>query len=551
MAGRMIGVARAAYQYPLLIKQLLHTPMVQTPDQQIVYRDLKRLTYADLRERIGRLANCLKMLGVRPGDTVGVMDWDSNRFLEAFFAIPMMGAILQTVNVRLSPEQIIYTINHAGASVLLVNDEFVGLLQGIKSQLNNVRTCVVMTDRPEPAKGDIAFAGEYEDLLAAASPDYDFPDFDENTQATTFYTTGTTGLPKGVYFSHRQLVLHSLAELAAFGIAPEQGRFHRNDVYMPITPMFHVHAWGFPWAATAAGAKQVYPGRYAPDVLLKLIKSERVTFTHGVPTILQMLLSAAEQANVDLKGLTMVIGGSALPKALALRAMERGIDIYAGYGMSETGPVLTVAHLKSHHLTGSPNEQVEMRTRAGLAVPLVDVRIVDPEMKEMPRDGKATGEIVARAPWLTQGYFNNPDASEQLWAGGYLHTNDIGNISPDGYVQITDRIKDVIKTGGEWVSSLELEDIISQHGGVADVAVIGIKDEKWGERPLALVVLNPNASTAATEDDIKAHVKVYADKGVISKFGIPHKIMFVEQLPKTSVGKIDKRALRQKYDAAA
>jgi len=551
MAGRLIGVARAAYQYPLLIKQLLLAPLAQCPDQQIVYRDLKRLTYADLRERIGRLANCLKMLGVRPGDTVGVMDWDSNRFLEAFFAIPMMGAILQTVNVRLSPEQIIYTINHAGASVLLVNDEFVGLLQGIKSQLNNVRTCVVMTDRPEPAKGDIAFAGEYEDLLAAASPDYDFPDFDENTQATTFYTTGTTGLPKGVYFSHRQLVLHSLAELAAFGIAPEQGRFHRNDVYMPITPMFHVHAWGFPWAATAAGAKQVYPGRYAPDVLLKLIKSERVTFTHGVPTILQMLLSAAEQANVDLKGLTMVIGGSALPKALALRAMERGIDIYAGYGMSETGPVLTVAHLKSHHLTGSPNEQVEMRTRAGLAVPLVDVRIVDPEMKEMPRDGKATGEIVARAPWLTQGYFNNPDASEQLWAGGYLHTNDIGNISPDGYVQITDRIKDVIKTGGEWVSSLELEDIISQHGGVADVAVIGIKDEKWGERPLALVVLNPNASTAATEDDIKAHVKVYADKGVISKFGIPHKIMFVEQLPKTSVGKIDKRALRQKYDAAA
>jgi fatty-acyl-CoA synthase len=253
MAGRLIGVAQAAYQYPLLIKQLLHAPMVQNPDQEIVYRDLKRLTYAELRDRIGRLANGLKMLGVRPGDTVGVMDWDSNRFLEAFFAIPMMGAILQTVNVRLSPEQLTYTINHAGASVLLVNDEFVGLLEGIKSQLENVRTFIVLSDRPEPAKGSIEFAGEYEDLLATASPDYDFPDFDENTQATTFYTTGTTGLPKGVYFSHRQLVLHSLAELAAFGIAPEQGRFHRNDVYMPITPMFHVHAWGFPWTATAAG----------------------------------------------------------------------------------------------------------------------------------------------------------------------------------------------------------------------------------------------------------------------------------------------------------
>jgi fatty-acyl-CoA synthase len=247
----------------------------------------------------------------------------------------------------------------------------------------------------------------------------------------------------------------------------------------------------------------------------------------------------------------MVIGGSALSKALALKAMDRGIDIYAGYGMSETGPVLTVAHLKNHHLTGNRDTQAEIRTRAGLAVPLVDVRIVDPEMKEMPRDGKATGEIVARAPWLTQGYFNNPEASEQLWAGGYLHTNDIGNISPDGYVQITDRIKDVIKTGGEWVSSLELEDIISQHGGVADVAVIGIKDEKWGERPLALVVRDPKASAAATEDDIKAHAKLYADKGVISKYGIPQQILFVKEIPKTSVGKIDKKALRQQYGDGA
>src|SRR5262249_51182374 len=281
MVGRLIEAARSAYQYPLVIKQLLHAPMVQAPDQQIVYRDLRRLTYADLHDRIGRLANCLKMLGVRPGDTVGVMDWDSNRFLEAFFAVSMMGAILQTVNVRLSPEQITYTINHAGPSVLLVNDEFVELVQSIKSQLDKVRTFVVLTDRPAPVKGDIEFAGEYEELLAATSADYDFPDFDENTQATTFYTTGTTGLPKGVYFSHRQLVLHTLAELAAFGSAPEQGRFHRDDVYMPITPMFHVHAWGFPWAATAAGVKQVYPGRYVPDLLLKLIKTEGVTFTHG------------------------------------------------------------------------------------------------------------------------------------------------------------------------------------------------------------------------------------------------------------------------------
>src|SRR6516162_5689650 len=278
MPGRLIGVAQAAYQYPLLIKQLLHAPMLQNPDQQIVYRDLKRLTYSELRDRIGRLANALKMLGVRPGDTVGIMDWDSNRFLEAFFAVPMMGAILQTVNVRLSPEQITYTINHAGPSLLLVNDEFVDLVGGMKSALPKVRQLVVMTDKATPRTGNLSFVGEYEDLLASASPHYDFPDFDENAQATSFYTTGTTGNPKGVYFSHRQIVLHCLAELAFFGVAGKQGRFCRDDVYMPITPMFHVHAWGFPWTATLAGVKQVYPGRYEPAMLLKLIKQEGVTF---------------------------------------------------------------------------------------------------------------------------------------------------------------------------------------------------------------------------------------------------------------------------------
>src|SRR6516225_6953064 len=297
VTGRLIQVAKSAYQYPLILKQLWHTPIVQTPDQEIVYRDQKRFSYREIRERIGRHASALDNIGVRPGDTVGVLDWDSNRFLEAFFAIPMMGVVLQTVNVRLSPEQVAYTIDHAGASTLLVNDEFVDLVQSILPKLPKVKKLVVLTDRKAPVTGELDFAGEYEDLLSSASPGFEFADFDENTQATTFYTTGTTGLPKGVYYSHRQLVLHGMAELALFGLAAEQGRFHRDDVYMPITPMFHVHAWGFPWAATLAGVKQVYPGRYAPDVLLKLIKEERVTFTHGVPTILQMLLNAAAASN--------------------------------------------------------------------------------------------------------------------------------------------------------------------------------------------------------------------------------------------------------------
>src|SRR6476660_6309720 len=468
MVGRLIQTAKSAYQYPLIFKQLWHTPLVQAPDQEVVYRDLKRFTYRQIRERIGRLASTLSKAGVVPGDTVGVLDWDSHRFLEAFFAIPMMGAVLQTVNVRLSPEQIAYTIDHAGSSTLLVNDEFVELVQSILAQLSKVKRLIVLTDRKAPATGKLEFVGEYEELLGAASPDFEFNDFDENVQATTFYTTGTTGPPKGVYYSHRQLVLHAMAELAVFGLAAKQGSFHRDDVYMPITPMFHVHAWGFPWAATLAGVKQVYPGRYDPALLVRLIKTEGVTFTHGVPTLLQMLLDAAAKANVDLAGLKMVIGGSELPKALAKQAMDRGVDVFAGYGMSETGPLLSAAQLRSSDLSGDPDREVELRTRAGRACPLVDLRIVDANMKEMPHDGATSGEIVVRAPWLTNGYSNSPDASEHLWAGGYLHTGDIGVITPDGDLRVIDRIKDVIKTGGEWISSLLLEDLITRRVGVAE-----------------------------------------------------------------------------------
>src|SRR5262245_707615 len=399
MAGRLIEVAKSAYTYQLLIKQLLHTPLVQSPSQEIVYRDLRRMSYVELRDRIGRLANSLAKIGVRPGDTVGMLDWDSNRFLEAFFGVPMMGAVLQTVNVRLSPEQVAYTIKHAGASVLLINDEFVELVQSLLPELPNVGKLVILSDRKVPQTANLPIVGEYEELLAEASPDYDFPDFDENTQATTFYTTGTTGLPKGVYYSHRQLVLHALAELAFLGTAGTQGRFHRDDVYMPITPMFHVHAWGFPWAATLAGVKQVYPGRYDPAMLVKLIRTEGVTFTHGVPTILQMLLNAAAASKTDLAGLKMVICGSALPKALAKQALAAAVDSFAGYCMSETGPIAAVAHVMSRDLSGDPDQEIEFRTKAGMAAPLVELRIVDPDMNDVAHDGKSSGEIVLRSPW--------------------------------------------------------------------------------------------------------------------------------------------------------
>src|SRR5262245_55047785 len=396
--GKVVMAAKPAYRYALIIKHLWHAPLLQAADQVIVYRDLKRFTYRELRRRVGRLASGLAGIGVRPGDTVGVLDWDSNRFLEAYFAIPMMGAVLQTVNVRLSPEQLAYTINHAGSAVLLVNDGFVPVLEGIRQQLPKVETLILMSDRAVPQTGGLVFAGEYEGLLLGASPDYDFPDFDENTRATTFYTTGTTGSPKGVYFSHRQLVLHTLAQMAFSGTAAKQGRFSRDDVYMPITPMFHSHAWGLPWMATLSGVKQVYPGRYDPSLLVKLIKIEGVTFTHGVPTILQMLLGAAAAANTDLAGLKMAVGGSELPRALARQALALGVAVYAGYGMSESAPLLTVAQLRSADLTGDLERSLDIRTRAGISAPLVDIHVVDKNRNEVPHDGKTPGEIIVRAP---------------------------------------------------------------------------------------------------------------------------------------------------------
>ena len=546
MTGRVIAAAKSAYQYPLIIKHLWHAPLLQAADQEIVYRDLKRFTYRELRKRVGRLASALAGIGVRPGDTVGVLDWDSNRFLEAFFAVPMMGAVLQTVNVRLPPEQVAYTINHAGSSVLLVNDEFVPLLQGLKPRLSKVKKLVVMSDRSVPQTGSLSFEGEYEALLAASSPDYLFPDFDENIQATTFYTSGTTGLPKGVYYTHRQVVLHCLSELAFLGLAGKHGRFSRDDVYMPMTPMFHVHAWGFPWAATLAGVKQVYPGRYHPELLVRLIKTEGVTFTHGVPTLLEMLLNAAAAAKAHLGGLKMLIGGSELHKALAKQALAAGIDVCAGFGMSETGPIVAAAQVMTKDL-GDPERELDVRVRAGITAPLVEARIVGQDMKDLPHDGKTAGELVLRSPWLTQGYVDNPEASEALWGGGYLHTGDIAVITPDGYIRVTDRMKDVIKSGGEWVSSDQIEDLIEQYPGVKEAAVIGIPDKKWGERPLALVVKDTGHAGRLQEADIKAHLEAFASRGSISKYGIPETIQFVDHLAKTSVGKIDKKSLRERY----
>ncbi|MGC8491778.1 MAG: fatty acid--CoA ligase [Syntrophobacteraceae bacterium] len=539
---KLIEPTPSAYGYPLLIKHLLRTPLAHASRQEIVYRE-KRFDYTTLARRIGQLANGLATLGVGPGDTVGVLDWDSHRYLECYFAVPMMGAILHTVNVRLSAEQILYTINHARDDVLLVNTDFLPLLEEIRKDLQTVKKIIVLTDTAAAPQAGPEFAGEYEALLEKSPPEYDFPDFDENAKATTFYTTGTTGLPKGVCFSHRQLVLHTLSALAGISGFSSGNGLHSGDVYMPLTPMFHVHAWGLPYIATLLGMKQVYPGRYIPENILGLISREKVTFSHCVPTILHMLLNCPAAAQTDLSRWKIIIGGSALYKGLCQAALDKGIDIFTGYGMSETCPILTISTFKPHMKDLGPEEELEIRRRAGIPIPLVDVKVIDDQGRAQPHDGESIGEIVARAPWLTQGYPGEEKASEELWHGGYLHTRDVGFIDEEGYLKITDRIKDVIKTGGEWISSLQIEDILTQHEAVSEAAAFGIPDEKWGERPVAFVILKENYRGKVSEDDIKSFFNESVAGGIVSKWAVPDRIVITETLPKTSVGKMNKRSL--------
>jgi fatty-acyl-CoA synthase len=547
MATKIIKSTKSAYAYPLLIKNLLTTPLIYSPEREIVYRDKLRYTYADFDKRVKKLANMLEQLGVKPGQTVAVMDWDSHRYLECFFAIPMMGGVLHTINIRLTPEQLIYTINHAEDDVILVHEDFVPLLESVKGKFETVKQIVLLSDKIEPLAYDLPFAGEYEAMMSASSDVYDFPDFDENTTATTFYTTGTTGLPKGVFFSHRQIVLHTYGAMSGLCAYDAQANINSSDVYMPMTPMFHVHAWGMPYLMTLLGAKQVYPGRYEPEMLLKLIVGEKVTYSHCVPTIMTMLVTSPSIHKVDLKGWKVIIGGSALSRGLCKEALKHGINLYTGYGMSETCPLLTLANIKTQMMDRDEEELIDIRCKTGLPVPNVQLEIVDLDGKPVPHDGKTAGEVVARAPWLTQGYVKDEAKSEALWEKGWLHTGDIGVIDPEGYLKITDRLKDVIKTGGEWISSLEIEDIISRHEGVSEVAVVGISDEKWGERPLAMVVLKEGFQKKVTEADIVDFCKTFVDKGIIPKYGIPSKIVMTQAIPKTSVGKISKKDIRAQY----
>ena len=540
---KKIQSATKAFKYELLIKRLLEHSLRLEPEREIYYKDKFKMNYFELNKRVRKLANVFKKLKLNGGKTIAVLDFDSNRYLESFFAIPMTGNVIHTINWRLSPEQILYTINHAEDEIIIVNAEFMPILNALADKMTTLKQIIVATEGGEMPESKQKIAGEYEELLAKASDEFDFEDFDEDAVATTFYTTGTTGNPKGVYFTHRQIVMHTMGLAVTFGFIDRTCRLSSSDIYMPLTPFFHVHAWGFPFLATMMCMKQVYIGKFEPETTLKLFIQHQPTLSHCVPTILQMLVTTPATASMDLSKWKVIIGGSALPKTLAKAAIQRGIDIVTGYGMSETAPILTISYLNPAEKANPDIDfQVEARTRTGLAVPLVDVRVVDENGKDVAKNDEEMGEVVARSPWLTQGYFKEKEQGENLWRDGWLHTGDVATINEKNFLKIADRIKDVIKTGGEWVSSIDLENMLGQHPAIAEIAVVGLPDTNWGERPHAMIALKQGQN--ATKEELKAFLQPFIESGQITKWTIPDKIIFVETIPKTSVGKLDKKLIR-------
>ena len=535
-----------AYDYQLLLKHLLEHGVAWAPDQEIVYRDQVRYTYRDMYGRVLKLASALRELGVEVGTKVGVIEWDSHRYLEIYFGIPGIGAILHTINPRLSLDNLAYTMAHAEDEVLIYHEDFAPLVEKVRARVPSLRKTILITD--QAGRPAIEADAEYEQMLAGASALDELPELDENVQATLSYTTGTTGKPKGVHFTHRQIVLHTFAGWGSLAPIANYGPMDKRDVYMPLTPMFHVHAWGVPYLATVSGLKQVYPGRYEPQMLLRLIVEEKVTFSHCIPTILQMVMTEAAARAQDLSHWRVVTGGARLTKGVALEARELGIKVTGGYGLSESCPLLTIANLKPFmEEEWDEDRQLDWMVKTGFVMPLVKIRVVGPDGQDVARDGTATGEIVVRAPWLTPSYYKEPERTEELWDGGWMHTGDVANVDQHGYIQIVDRIKDVIKSGGEWIVSLELENLLSLHEGVQEAAVIGVPDERWGERPLVLVVPVEGTGERMTAEAMREHLGRYVDDGTIARWAVPEHYVFTDELPRTSVGKIDKQALRENF----
>ena len=536
--------------YQLTIDKLLLQTVHRKSKSEIVYGRIK-YDWVEFYTRIQRLASGLQGMGVKKGSKVAVLDFDTNRYLEAYFAVPMMGAILHTVNIRLPPEHIAYTMAHAEDDFVLLRDDFVPMATKIAPNVKSIKGVVTMSDVGSAPSLPLTNVKFYDDMLAEADGGYEFPELDENTPATIFYTSGTTGMPKGVWFTHRQIVLHTLCSQLGLRSSVPQNRLDFTDVVMPLVPFFHVHCWGIPYAVAMNGQKIVLAGRYDYSAILELISREKVTFSDMVPTILNMIVNqpSVEKYTEALSRWKVVIGGAALPRELAVRARRLGIRVMAGYGLSETAPILTLANPNERHMLMNDEELLDsLLLKTGTPIPLVQMRVVDVGMKDVPRDGRSTGEIVVRGPWLTKEYYKDEEKTKELWGGGWLHTGDMAVVDQEGYVTIVDRIKDAIKSGGEWIPTLILEDLLVRHPALSEAAVIGAREKSWGERPVAIVSLRPGQST--DEEDLTKHCQKLVNDGKIAKFWVPERfIIMAEPLPKTSTGKLDKKILREKYSA--
>ena len=545
---------KVGFKYQLLVKHLLeHAAKVQ-PEGEIVYKDLVRQNYAQLYERCQRLSNALKGLGVREGSKVISFEWNTHRFLEIYFAVPCMGAMMHMGNPLLTPEQIIYLINRVEDEVLIFNKDFTPIIEAVSSKLKTVRHYIVLADDGKLPETTLNPISEYEELLLSASPNYEYPDLNEDTVASLGNTTGTTGDPKVCFFTHRQHIMHTLIWAnMLLGFSGERGFDPRRDPTIQLVPMFHAHGWGVPYIATFLGCKQIYPGRFDPKVFLELLKKEKRPGRGGyiccVPTMLDMIVSypEVEQYREYLEGLIYEGGGSRLTNRLASRARELGMDLCAGWGMTEVYTKVGLQYLKPHMFSWPEEKKVDFLSRTGMAPPFVEQRVVDEQGKDVAKDGETVGEIVLRAPWLTTGYCKDPEKSEELWKDGWMHSGDMATIDEEESVLIMDRAKDVIKSGGEWISSLTLENLINMHPKVQEVAVVAAHSEKWGERPVVVVVPKGEYKGKVSEEELRDHMTQYVEEGKILKWWIPEKFIFVDEIPRTSVGKFDKKTMRSGY----
>ena len=526
---------------PLLISSLIEFAALNHREGEIVSRTVEgpvlRYTYKDCAVRSRQLAKSLEKLGVEQSDRIGTLAWNGYRHVEIYYGVSGMGAVCHTINPRLFPEQIVYIVNHAEDKYIFTDLTFVPLLEKISDQSPQVKGFVIMTDEANMPQTTLPNVICYENLLATADDDYKWPVFDERTASSLCYTSGTTGNPKGVLFSNRSTVLHSYAVCT-----PDALGLSNVETILPVVPMFHVNAWGIPYAAAMCGAKMVLPGaRMDGEALFELMESEQVTLSAGVPTIWMMLLAYMKENNKKFSTMQRtVIGGAAAPRAM-IETFEKdyNVNVVHAWGMTEMSPIGTACNLKKKHTNLSLDEKIDLSLKQGRAVYGVDMKIVDGTGKELPWDGKAFGNLLVRGPWITAGYFKSEGGSV-VDDDDWFDTGDVATIDADGYMQITDRSKDVIKSGGEWISSIDVENEAVGCPGIAEAAVIAVSHPKWDERPLLIAVKEPDA--AVTKEDVIEHLK-----GALAKWQLPDDVIFVDQLPHTATGKILKTKLRSEY----